>query len=478
MFEIKIERINANEDELLLTEILVNIGDSVKVDQEVAVVETTKSSVTIASKFEGVVKNIKSVVGEMVEVGATLIVLSNDDDSLINDNFDVIPELNKTNSNQNAKSRLLNKKNKININKKIDSSFINSPIQKDIEEIHWIINAKHKIESNKNQNNKFSTQDLRRLYPNSIFEENINIVAESIFIEDNIIIKNSVNIVADKIYIGSGVSIGKGCNITTGELIILDGSTIAEDVIVDLAGGKTPQSKLFIGPLCLVGSRVMINTCRSVIIDEESAISPGAMIFTHSFWQSRLDGYQNKFAPVYIGPKSWVGAGCQILPGINIGVGSIVVSNSTVVDNVQSKTMVAGVPAIEIKKNLTPINDLAQKKSILIKIIKEFIFYLNEKKIETSTSDDVFIVNIENQQYYLIVETENHKIEVDERNTILLTFRCQENKIGNYFAIFDLISLAFYGNENSLVHTLRNHLRRNGVRFSPYSWRPNYLKEL
>ncbi len=76
------------------------------------------------------------------------------------------------------------------------------------------------------------------------------------------------------------------------------------------------------------------------------------------------------------------------------------------------------------------------------------------------------------------METEDHKIEVDQKNTILLTFRNQENKIGNYFAIFDLIGLAFYGNENSLVHTLRNHLRRNGIRFSPYSWRPNYLKEL
>ena len=481
MFEIKIERINANEDELLLTEVLVNEGDYVNIEQEVAIVETTKSSISIFSKYEGFVSKIKFIVGDMVEVGATIIFLTNNnEDDLIKDlNIDKSPQNQIINLNGNAKSRLLNKKNKVISNKEVVVISSTSLFKEEsVENINWVIEAKQKIESKKIENIKFTTEDLRRLYPNSTFEDNITIKSTSIFIEDNIVIKKSVNINADKIYIGSGVSIGKGTNITTGELIIQDGSTIAEDVLVDLAGGKTIQSKLFLGPLCLIGSRVMINTSRSVIIEQESALSPGAMIFTHSFWQSRLEGYQNKFAPVYVGPKSWIGAGCQILPGINIGEGSIVVSNSTVIENVEPKTMVAGVPALVIKKNLSSIVDIDQKKSILRKIFNEFLIYLSEKSIDILNTDNLYIIKIKSQEYFIIINDENTLNEVDKSKTILLTFNCQKYQIQNYYAVFDFVNYIFLGNENDLVHTLRNHLRRNGIRFSPYSWRPNYLKEL
>ena len=54
--------------------------------------------------------------------------------------------------------------------------------------------------------------------------------------------------------------------------------------------------------------------------------------------------------PIYIKKNVLIGAGATILPGIKIGEGSIVGSNSVVTKNVPSFTVVAGNPAKIIKK--------------------------------------------------------------------------------------------------------------------------------
>lgn len=57
-----------------------------------------------------------------------------------------------------------------------------------------------------------------------------------------------------------------------------------------------------------------------------------------------------KVAPVIIGNKAWIGFGCSLLKGVNIGEGAIVGANSVVTKDVPPWTIVAGNPARVIRE--------------------------------------------------------------------------------------------------------------------------------
>ena len=56
------------------------------------------------------------------------------------------------------------------------------------------------------------------------------------------------------------------------------------------------------------------------------------------------------FKPIHIEDKVWLGANVTILPGVTIGEGAIVAAGAVVTKDVESRTVVGGVPARFIKK--------------------------------------------------------------------------------------------------------------------------------
>jgi len=55
---------------------------------------------------------------------------------------------------------------------------------------------------------------------------------------------------------------------------------------------------------------------------------------------------------VTIGNHCWIGHNVTILKGVTVGEGSVVAAHSVVTEDVQSRTIVAGVPAKKIKENI------------------------------------------------------------------------------------------------------------------------------
>ena len=119
-----------------------------------------------------------------------------------------------------------------------------------------------------------------------------------------------------------GIKISPGTNLKLGDHVDL-----AWGVLITTAGGVE------IGDRSLVGYNTMIFSANHVI-------PPGIDKIFYA-------GHEKK--KVTIANDVWIGAGCIILPGVNIGEGAIVAAGSIVTKNVEPFSMVAGVPARLIK---------------------------------------------------------------------------------------------------------------------------------
>lgn len=121
----------------------------------------------------------------------------------------------------------------------------------------------------------------------------------------------------------------------------------------DDRGDGKPTLK--IGRGTYIGRFVHINAWRDVVIENDVLIADRVFISDadHNYEDTtspiRLQGDRFK-APVLLREGCWLGIGAVVLPGITIGKNAIVASNSVVTKDVPDHTVVAGIPAKEIKK--------------------------------------------------------------------------------------------------------------------------------
>lgn len=131
------------------------------------------------------------------------------------------------------------------------------------------------------------------------------------------------------------VKIGEGCLIEPG---------------VNLGKGDN----IIIGKNCQINERVYI---QSAVIGDFVLIAPNVSIIGMFHAYDRMDipmalqGITKDIPPI-IEDDVWIGRNVVIMPGILIGKGSIIGSNAVVTKNVESYSIVGGVPAKFIRKRI------------------------------------------------------------------------------------------------------------------------------
>ncbi len=117
---------------------------------------------------------------------------------------------------------------------------------------------------------------------------------------------------------------------------------IEDHVLIHASGGKINLQGCFVNRLCTIVSKDYI------VIGRGTTIGPGVAIYDHDHsYRSSGSPYQTK--EIKIGENVWIGANAVILKGVHIGEGAIIAAGAVVTKDVESRTIVGGVPASVIK---------------------------------------------------------------------------------------------------------------------------------
>lgn len=111
-------------------------------------------------------------------------------------------------------------------------------------------------------------------------------------------------------------------------------------------------ARLEIGENCCINVNFSVTCGSSIKIGNNVFIGQNVSIRdTHGDHFINTPDYQNT-KPVEIGDHVWIASDAMIMPGVKIGAGSIVAARSLVTKDVPAGTMVAGIPAKVIRKNV------------------------------------------------------------------------------------------------------------------------------
>ena len=110
--------------------------------------------------------------------------------------------------------------------------------------------------------------------------------------------------------------------------------------------------KLIIGKFCMIASDVKFIMNGGNHITNAISTYPFE-IFGHG-WEHAMNGKEHPYkGDTKIGNDVWIGYNSIIMPGITIGDGAIIATNSTIVKDVEPYTIVGGNPAKVIKERFS-----------------------------------------------------------------------------------------------------------------------------
>ena len=138
------------------------------------------------------------------------------------------------------------------------------------------------------------------------------------------------------VYAGCSFAIQKDGKCTVGDFTLLNGAIVMSEELVE------------------IGSHCLISWGVGIADSDFHPLEPAQrLIDAHAlapFFKDRPPRPKLKTAPVRIGDNVWIGMNAVILKGVTIGDNSVVAAGAVVTKSVPANTIVAGNPAVEVKK--------------------------------------------------------------------------------------------------------------------------------
>lgn len=126
------------------------------------------------------------------------------------------------------------------------------------------------------------------------------------------------------------------------------GVEIEHSVFIKATGDS---ARIRLGSGVFVGAGSEFDISEGLSVGDGVLIAPGCFITDHNHLHARgapIASQGCSVLPVRIGDDVWLGANVVILPGVTVGAGAVIAAGAVVTKDVQSMTIVAGVPAKRI----------------------------------------------------------------------------------------------------------------------------------
>lgn len=178
--------------------------------------------------------------------------------------------------------------------------------------------------------NTFAARQIwtRRLFRNAFVSDKADIISPS-----------SV-ILGERAYIDDYVLI----DASAGSISIGSRTEIYRMSMVSSSGGKVEIGKnCSVNPMCVLYGHGGLQIGDNVRIAAQSLFIP----YNHGREYLRVE---ETFKGITVEDNVWIGAGVKVLDGVRIGKGAVVAAGSVVAQDVNEGSLVAGVPAREIRR--------------------------------------------------------------------------------------------------------------------------------
>lgn len=201
-----------------------------------------------------------------------------------------------------------------------------------------------------------------------------------------------------------------------------------------IGGGSCFSTSSFLkaGDWLHMGMDSQLNTAMGVTLGHAVGIGVNTKVFTHGAYIDSFNlGAPTQWAPVTIGDNVWL-PNAWVNPGVTIGDNVVVAALSLINTNIPTGSLAGGIPARILKQNYLPKILSGEQESVLIKIIE------SQCKARPDLNKDFSFSYSKN--LLSVVE-------------------------GNKVSVFDLRNLSIEGEVSPAAISVKDQLRRNGIRF-------------